>query len=96
MCIFAFVSIASGGQPKKKTLLRFALENIWPVFSSRSAMVSRLMFKSSSHFKFTFVSGVRSGLLSLVYKRPTSPLTPLAEEPALSPWRLPPPLSNST
>ena len=59
-------------------------------------MVSRLMFKSSSHFKFTFVSGVRSGLLSLVYKRPTSPLTPLAEEPALSPWRLPPPLSNST
>ena len=34
-------------------------QNILPVFSSRSFMVSCLMFKSLSHFKFIFVYGKR-------------------------------------
>ena len=34
-------------------------ENVLPVISSRSFMVSGLMFKFLSHFKFIFVYGVR-------------------------------------
>ena len=34
-------------------------ENVLPVFSSRSFMLSHLMFKSLSHFEFIFVWGVR-------------------------------------
>ena len=34
-------------------------ENVLPVLSSRSFMVSCLMFKSLSHFEFIFVYGVR-------------------------------------
>ena len=34
-------------------------EDVLPVFSSRSFMVSCLMFKSSSHFEFIFVYDVR-------------------------------------
>ena len=34
-------------------------ENILPMLSSRSFMVSCLMFRSLNHFKFIFVYGVR-------------------------------------
>ena len=34
-------------------------ENVLPVFSSRSFMMSDLIFKSLSHFEFIFVYGVR-------------------------------------
>uniref|UniRef100_A0A8D0RNW0 Uncharacterized protein n=1 Tax=Sus scrofa TaxID=9823 RepID=A0A8D0RNW0_PIG len=34
-------------------------ENVLPMFSSRSLMVSCLIFKSFSHFEFIFVHGVR-------------------------------------
>uniref|UniRef100_A0A8D1AZ89 Uncharacterized protein n=1 Tax=Sus scrofa TaxID=9823 RepID=A0A8D1AZ89_PIG len=34
-------------------------ENVLPMFSSRSLMVSCLVFKSFSHFEFIFVCGVR-------------------------------------
>ena len=34
-------------------------ENVLPMFSSRSLMVSCLMFKSLSYFEFIFVHGVR-------------------------------------
>ena len=34
-------------------------ENVLPIFSSRSLMVSYLLFKSLSHFAFIFVRGVR-------------------------------------
>ena len=34
-------------------------ENVLPMFSSRSSMVSCLIFRSSSHFEFIFVYGVR-------------------------------------
>ena len=47
--IFVFMSIALEDRPKK-TFIRFLSENILPMFSSRSFMVSCLMFKSSSHF----------------------------------------------
>ena len=46
--IFIFISIALGDWPKK-TLVRFMSENGLPMFSSRSFMVSCLMFKSLSH-----------------------------------------------
>ena len=35
------------------------LENVLPMFSSRSFMVSGLMFKTLSHFEFILVHGVR-------------------------------------
>ena len=35
------------------------LENVLPMFSSRSFMVSCLIFKSLNHFEFIFVYGVR-------------------------------------
>ena len=42
------------GRPKK-TLVRFMSENVLPMISSRSFMVSYLMFKSLSHCEFIFV-----------------------------------------
>ena len=56
--IFALVSIACEDQPKK-TLVRFTSENVSPVFSSRSFMVSCLLFRSLSHSEFIFVYVVR-------------------------------------
>ena len=56
--IFAFISVALGDWPKK-TLLRFMLESVLPMFSSRSFMVLCLMFKSLSHFKFIFLCGMK-------------------------------------
>ena len=34
-------------------------ENVLPMFSSRSCIVSGLMFRSLTHFEFIFVYGVR-------------------------------------
>ena len=42
--IFAFISIALGDWPKK-TLVQFMAENVLPMFSSRSCMVSCIIFK---------------------------------------------------
>ena len=55
---FSFISIALGERPKK-TLVQFMSENVLPMFSSRSFMVSCLVFKSLSHFEFVFVYGLR-------------------------------------
>uniref|UniRef100_A0A8D0P2M2 Uncharacterized protein n=1 Tax=Sus scrofa TaxID=9823 RepID=A0A8D0P2M2_PIG len=41
-------------------------ENVLPMFSSRSLMVSCLIFKSFSHFEFIFMHGVRV-FSSLIY-----------------------------
>jgi len=49
--IFAFISIALGDW-SKKILLRFISGNVLPVFSSRSFMVSWLIFKSLNQFEF--------------------------------------------
>ena len=54
--IFVFISIALWDWPKK-TLVQFMLENILPMFSSMSFMISCLMFKSLSHFEFIFIHG---------------------------------------
>ena len=63
--IFAFVSIALGDWPKK-TLAWFMSENVLPMFSSRSFMVSCLIFKSLSHFEFIFMAW-GCVLTSLIY-----------------------------
>ena len=56
--IFAFISIALGDWPKK-TSVCFMSENVLPMISSQSFMVSCLMFKSLSHSEFIFVYGER-------------------------------------
>ena len=53
LVIFAFTSFALGVWPKK-TLLWFTPENVLPMFSSMSFMLSCLIFKSLSHFEFIF------------------------------------------
>ena len=58
MFTFSFISIALGERPKK-TLVQFMSENVLPMFSSRSFMVSCLVFKSLSHFELIFVYNVR-------------------------------------
>ena len=55
---FYFYNVALGDWPKK-TLVWFISENYLPAFSSRSFTVSRLIFKSLSHFEFIFVFGER-------------------------------------
>ena len=52
--IFVFISVALGDWPKE-TLLQFMSENVLPMISSRSFMVSCLMFKYFSHFEFNLV-----------------------------------------
>ena len=64
--IFAFISVALGDWPKK-TFVRLMSENVLPMFSSRSLMVSCLMFKSLSHFQSIFVMVWGCVLVSLIY-----------------------------
>ena len=62
-------------------------ENVLPMFSSRSFMVSCLVFKSLSYFEFIFLYSVRecSNFIDLhAADCPAFP-TPLAEETAFSP-----------
>uniref|UniRef100_A0A8D1DGM7 Uncharacterized protein n=1 Tax=Sus scrofa TaxID=9823 RepID=A0A8D1DGM7_PIG len=56
--IFALISAPLGYGPEK-TFVRLMSENVLPMFSSRSLMVSCLTFKSLSHFEFIFVHGVK-------------------------------------
>ena len=56
--IFALISVALGDGPEN-TLVRVMSENVLPMLSSRSLMVSCLTFKSFSHFEFILVHGVR-------------------------------------
>ena len=65
--ILAFISITLGDQPK-----RFVSKDALPVFSARSFMVLRLLFRSLSHFECIFVYCVRvcsnfTGLCALIY-----------------------------
>ena len=46
--------------------------SVLPMFSSRSFIISGLTFRSIIHFKFIFVYGVRSVLVSLFYRWLTS------------------------
>ena len=52
-CYFAL------GDYSKNIFIWFRSENIFPVFSSRSFMVSCFIFASFTHFEFIFVYGVR-------------------------------------
>ena len=56
--IFAFISVALADW-LKNSLVWFMLENVLPMFSSRSFMMSCLILESLSHFEFIFVCGVR-------------------------------------
>ena len=56
--IFAFISVALGDWPKKM-FIRLMSENVLPMFSSRSLMVSYLIFKFLGHFEFIFVHGMK-------------------------------------
>uniref|UniRef100_A0A8D1T100 Uncharacterized protein n=1 Tax=Sus scrofa TaxID=9823 RepID=A0A8D1T100_PIG len=56
--IFALISIALGDWPEKIFMMLMS-ENVLPMFSFRSLMVSCLIFKSFSHFELIFVHGVR-------------------------------------
>ena len=58
--LFIFVFIVStlrGGS--EKMLLSFMSERVWPVFSSKSFIVSGLISRSLIHLEFIFVYGVR-------------------------------------
>ena len=52
--IFAFISITLGGG-SKRILLWFMSESVLPMFSSRSFIVSGLIFRSLIHFEFIFL-----------------------------------------
>ena len=56
--IFAFISNILGGG-SQRILLCCMSESVLPMFSSRSFIVSGLMFRSLIHFEFNFVYGVR-------------------------------------
>ena len=43
----------------EKMLLSFMSESVWPMFSSRSLIVSGFISRSSIHLEFIFVYGVR-------------------------------------
>uniref|UniRef100_A0A8D1ZG39 Uncharacterized protein n=1 Tax=Sus scrofa TaxID=9823 RepID=A0A8D1ZG39_PIG len=56
--MFVFIVITLGGG-SEKILLWFMLESVWPTFSSKSFIVSSLIFRSLIHFEFIFMYGVR-------------------------------------
>ena len=60
--LFLFLFLLSLGDWSKKTLVRFMLENVLPMFSSRSFMVSHLMFKFFFCFCFCFLPGKSTGV----------------------------------
>ena len=57
--VFTVITLRGGSE---KMLLWFMSESVWPMFSSKSLMVSGLIFRSLIHFKFIFVDGVRKYL----------------------------------
>ena len=56
--IFVFIVITLRGG-SEKMLLSFMSESVWPMFSSRSLIVSGLISRSLIHLEFIFVYGVR-------------------------------------
>ena len=56
--IFVFISVTLGGG-SEKILLWFMSKSVFPMFSSKSFIVSGLKFKSLIHLEFIFVYGVR-------------------------------------
>ena len=60
-----FISVALRDWPKK-TLVQFMSENVLPIISSKSSLVSCPVFKSLSHLEFIFVYG-ENCLTSLIW-----------------------------
>ena len=56
--IFVFISITLGDS-SEKIFLWFMSESVLPMVSSKSFIVSSLTFRSSIHFEFIFVYGVK-------------------------------------
>ena len=56
--IFAFISFVIGDR-SKKIVLQFMSKSVLPMFSSRSSLVSGLIFRLLIHFEFIFVYGVK-------------------------------------
>ena len=56
--IFGFISVTLGGG-SKKILLWFMSKRVFPMFSSKSFIVSGLTFRYLIHCEFLFVYGVR-------------------------------------
>ena len=54
--VFTVISLRGGSE---KMLLSFMSESVWPMFSSRSLIVSGLISRSLIHLEFIFVYGVR-------------------------------------
>ena len=54
--VFIFITVVGGSE---KILLWFISRRVLPVFSSKSFIVSSLIFQSSIHFEFIFVCGIR-------------------------------------
>ena len=77
--IFVFISITLG-DTSKNILLHFMSKSVVPRFSFRSFIVSGLTFRSSIHFYFIFVYGVREVLISFFYIQ-------LSSFPSITYWR---------
>ena len=60
---FIFVIFKTIGGRSNKVLLKFMSEGVLPMFSSRSFIISGLMFRSLIHFQFIFVYSVRDVLI---------------------------------
>ena len=56
------------GDGSKKILLWFISKSILPMFSSRSFIVSSLMFRSLNHFEFFLYTMLENVLISFFYK----------------------------
>uniref|UniRef100_A0A8D1TUK2 Uncharacterized protein n=1 Tax=Sus scrofa TaxID=9823 RepID=A0A8D1TUK2_PIG len=54
--VFTVITLRGGSE---KMLLWFMSESVWPMFSSKSFIVSGLISRSLIHFEFIFVYGVR-------------------------------------
>ena len=63
MFIFVFIVNTLRGGSEKMLLSRMS-ESVWPMFSSKSFIVSGLISRSLIHFEFIFVYGVRECLIS--------------------------------
>ena len=64
--IFVFVFITLGGG-SEKIFLQFMSENVLPMFSSKSFILSHLTFRSLIHFEFILCTMLRSVLILFFY-----------------------------
>ena len=64
--IFVFIFITLGGE-SEKILFQLMSKSILPRFSSRSFIVSCLIFRTLTHFEFIFCTVVENVLISLLH-----------------------------